>query len=51
MVDHELLPWEKRCYALLDILDIHKIVNTEEKRRGVVDLGSEMIGKLTYYER
>jgi len=51
MVDHELLPWEKRCHALLDILDVHKIVNTEEKRRGVEDLGSEMIGKLTYYER
>ena len=51
MVDHELLPWEKRCHALLGILDIHKIVNTEEKRRGVEDLGSEMIGKLTYYER
>ena len=51
MVDHEMLPWEKRCHALLDILDIHKIVNTEEKRRGVEDLGSEMIGKLTYYER
>ena len=40
MVDHELLPWEKRCHALLDILDVHKIVNTEEKRRGVEDLGS-----------
>jgi hypothetical protein len=26
-------------------------VNTEEKRRGVEDLGSEMIGKLSYYER
>src|SRR3954469_16859929 len=51
ITDHELLPWEKRCHALLDILDIHKIVNTEEKRRGVEDLGSEMIGKLTYYER
>jgi hypothetical protein len=49
--DHELLPWEKRCHALLDILDVHKIVNTEEKRRGVEELGSEMIGKLTYYER
>jgi nitrile hydratase beta subunit-like protein len=51
IADHTLLPWEKRCHALLDILDVHKIVNTEEKRRGVEDLGSEMIGKLTYYER
>lgn len=50
-LDHELLPWEKRCHALADVLDFHKIINTEEKRRGVEALGAEMIGKLTYYER
>ena len=50
-VEHELEPWEKRCHALADVLDFHKIVNTEEKRRGVEALGSEMIGKLSYYER
>ena len=33
--DHELFPWEKRCHALADVLDFHKIINTEEKRRGV----------------
>ncbi|HUK09309.1 MAG TPA: hypothetical protein VLX09_15645 [Stellaceae bacterium] len=49
--DHELEPWEKRCHALADVLDFHKILNTEEKRCGVEALGSEMIGKLTYYER
>lgn len=49
--DHELAPWEKRCHALADVLDFHKIINTEEKRRGVESLGSELIGKLTYYER
>lgn len=37
--------------ALADVLDFHKIINTEEKRRGVEALGAEMIGKLTYYER
>jgi len=51
MTDHELLPWEKRCHALADVLDFHKIINTEEKRRGVEALGSEMVGKLSYYER
>jgi hypothetical protein len=51
ITDRELLPWQKRCHALLDILDVHKIINTEEKRRSVEDLGSEMIGKLSYYER
>lgn len=50
-VDHVLEPWEKRCHALADVLDFHKLINTEEKRRGVEALGNEMIGKLSYYER
>jgi Nitrile hydratase beta subunit, N-terminal len=50
-VDHVLEPWEKRCHALADVLDFHKIINTEEKRRGVEALGAEIIGKLSYYER
>lgn len=49
--EHELQPWEKRCHALADVLDFHKIINTEEKRRGVEALGAEMIGRLSYYER
>lgn len=49
--DHELKPWEKRCHALADVLDFHKIINTEEKRRGVEALGAEIIGNLSYYER
>jgi hypothetical protein len=40
-VEHELEPWE----------NFHKLINTEEKRRGVEALGSELIGKLSYYER
>jgi Nitrile hydratase beta subunit len=50
-VEHDLEPWEKRCHALADVLDFHKIVNTEEKRRGVEALGAELVGKLSYYER
>ncbi len=50
-IDHDLEPWEKRCHALADVLDFHKIINTEEKRCGVEALGAEMVGKLTYYER
>jgi hypothetical protein len=50
-VDHVLEPWEKRCHALADVLDFHKLINTEEKRRGVEALGTEMIAKLSYYER
>ncbi len=51
MTEHELLPWEKRCHALADVLDFKKIINTEEKRRGVEALGAQMIGNLSYYER
>ena len=50
-VDHQLEPWEKRCHALADVLDFHKIINTEEKRCGVEALGSDMVAKLSYYER
>ena len=50
-VEHELKPWEKRCHALADVLDFHKIISTEEKRRGVEALGAEMVGRLGYYER
>jgi hypothetical protein len=50
-VDHPLEPWEKRCHALADVLDAHKIISTEEKRRGVEALGADDISKLTYYER
>ncbi len=49
--DHPLAPWEKRCHALADVLDYRKIVNTEEKRRGVESLGADLIGALSYYER
>jgi hypothetical protein len=49
--DHELEPWEKRCHALADVIDFHKILNTEEKRKGVEALGSEIVGRLSYYER
>jgi hypothetical protein len=50
-VEHQLLPWEKRCHALADVLDYHKLINTEEKRCGVEALGGEIVGALSYYER
>jgi hypothetical protein len=50
-VEHTLLPWEKRCHALADVIDYSKLINTEEKRRGVEELGTDLIGKLSYYER
>src|ERR1700710_1315482 len=50
-VEHELAPWERRCHALADVLDYHKLISTEEKRRGVEALGAEMVNRLSYYER
>jgi hypothetical protein len=50
-IEHELEAWEKRCHALADVLDYHKLIDTEEKRCGAEALGAEMVGKLTYYER
>jgi Nitrile hydratase beta subunit len=50
-VEHEYAPWEKRCHALANVLDMRKIISTEEKRRGVESLGSQIDGALTYYER
>lgn len=49
--EQSLEPWEKRCHALADVLDFHKIVNTEEKRCGVEALGADIIDHLSYYER
>ncbi|TPG52636.1 SH3-like domain-containing protein [Sphingomonas glacialis] len=50
-VEHPLEPWEKRCHALADVLDLRKVINTEEKRKGVEALGEGLIAKLPYYER
>lgn len=51
LAEHDLLPWEKRCHALLDLLDVHKIVNTEEKRRGISELGASLVSGTSYYEK
>jgi hypothetical protein len=51
ITERPLYPWEKRCHALLDVLDYHKIINTEEKRRGTENIGPDLAGKLSYYEK
>jgi hypothetical protein len=45
-VEHDYLPWEKRCHALANVLDMHKIISTEEKRCCVESLGAGVEGKL-----
>ena len=49
--DHDMTPFEKNCHALLNVLASHLLVNTEEKRRGVEDMGATIIGHLSYYQR
>jgi hypothetical protein len=49
--EHPLLPWEKRCNALSNVLASRGVVSTEEKRRAVENLGGQAYDKLGYYER
>jgi hypothetical protein len=49
--DHPLLPWEKSMHALAGVLAAKGIVNMEEKRRGINELGRDVYDKLTYYEK
>lgn len=51
LAEHVMLPWEKRCHALLECLNIRRHVSTEEKRRGVEDMGATIYAALTYYEK
>jgi Nitrile hydratase beta subunit len=49
--EHPMLPWEKRCHALLESLNARGVVTMEEKRRGVEELGKTIYAALTYYEK
>jgi hypothetical protein len=51
IADHVLLPWEKRCHALLETFNARGVISTEEKRRGVEDMGQTIYAALTYYEK
>ncbi|HEY4055457.1 MAG TPA: nitrile hydratase subunit alpha, partial [Kofleriaceae bacterium] len=49
--DHQLLPWEKRCHALLETFNARGVISMEEKRRGIEDMGQTIYAALTYYEK
>lgn len=51
ITDHQLLPWEKRCHALLETLNALGVLSMEEKRRGIEDMGQTIYAALTYYEK
>ena len=51
LAEHAMLPWEKRCHALLETLNARGVVSQEEKRRGIEDMGQTIYAALTYYEK
>jgi hypothetical protein len=51
LADHVLLPWEKRCHALLETFNARGVISMEEKRRGIEDMGQTIYAALTYYEK
>jgi len=51
VAERDLLPWEKRTHALLNVLDRKGILRMEEKRRGVEQLGREAYEQLSFFER
>src|ERR1700761_3610727 len=51
LAEHKMLPWEKRCHALLETFNARGVISMEEKRRGIEDMGKTIYAALTYYEK
>ena len=51
--EHDYAPWEKRVDAILRLLSSPKrgILQVDELRRGIEDLGPGAYDELSYYER
>jgi hypothetical protein len=51
--EHDYVPWEKRVDAILRLLSSPKrrILQVDELRRGIEDLGPGAYDELSYYER
>ena len=49
--DHQLQLWEKRVEALLALLKAKQILRTDESRRALESLGSDVYFALSYAER
>ena len=47
-VEHEYAPGEKRCHALANVLDIHKIISTDSGPRS---MASSLITNGSSYQR
>ena len=49
--EHDKAPWEKRADALMVLLVKRGILNVDELRRGIEELGSDAYDRYGYYER
>jgi hypothetical protein len=49
--EHEYAAWEKRVDAILRLLVARGVINVDELRRGIEELGPGAYDELTYYQR
>ena len=49
--EHELVVWERKVDAILRLLLAKKVMELDELRRGVEDLGPGAYDELSYFER
>ena len=47
----ELMEWERRTGALVDVLREKRLINTDELRRGIEAIPPDEYRRLGYYER
>jgi len=49
--EHQLMEWERRTGALVDVLREKQLINTDELRRGIEAISPDEYRRLGYYER
>ena len=49
--EHQLMEWERRAGALVDVLREKRLINTDELRRGIESIPPDEYRCLGYYER
>lgn len=49
--ERDLMEWERRAAALVDVLCEKRIITSDELRRGIESLGAGQYRELDYYER
>lgn len=49
--ERQLMEWERRTGALVDVLRERQVINTDELRRGIEAIPPDEYRRLGYYER